>query len=92
MSSTLLSHSNLIFTICHIKAQTHSNTVGIHAPTGGFGQDLQIKNYKINQRHTADRVSARIRLPVCSVETVMIAHRLGDFVVNLFKYTPHPNF
>ena len=35
-----------IFTICHIKAQTHSNTVGIHAPTGDFGQDLQIKNYK----------------------------------------------
>ena len=48
MSSTPLSHSNLIFTICHIKAQTHSNTVGIHAPTGDFGQDLQIKNYKIN--------------------------------------------
>ena len=52
-----------------IKAQTHSNTVGIHVPTGDFGQDLQ--------RHTADRVSARIRVPVCSVETVMIAHRLG---------------
>ena len=48
MSSTLLSHSNLIFTICHIKAQTHSNTVGIHAPTGAFGQDLQIKKYKSN--------------------------------------------
>ena len=43
MSSTPLSHSNLIFTICHIKnkikAQTHSNTVGIHAPTGDFGQE-----------------------------------------------------
>ena len=38
MSSTLLSHSNLIFTISHIKAQTHSNTVGIHASTGDFGQ------------------------------------------------------
>ena len=37
MSSTPLSHSNLIFTICHIKAQTHSDTVGIHAPTGDFG-------------------------------------------------------
>ena len=48
MSSTPLSHSNLIFTICHIKAQTHSNTVDIHAPTGDFGQDLQIKNYKRN--------------------------------------------
>ena len=48
MSSTLLSHSYLIFTICHIKAQTHSNTADIHAPTGDFGQDLQIKNYKIN--------------------------------------------
>ena len=48
MSSTPLSHSNHIFTICRIKAQTHSNTVGIHAPTGDFGQDLQIKNYKIN--------------------------------------------
>ena len=47
MSSTPLSHSNLIFTICY-EAQTHSNTVGIHAPTGVFGQDLQIKNYKIN--------------------------------------------
>ena len=46
MSSTPLSHSNLIFTICHTKAQTHSNTVGIHVPTGDFGQDLQIKNYK----------------------------------------------
>ena len=46
MSSTPLSHSNLIFTICHIKAQAHSNTVGIHATTGDFGQDLQIKNYK----------------------------------------------
>ena len=48
MSSRPLSHLNLIFTICHIKAQTHSNTVGIHAPTGVFGQDLQIKNYKIS--------------------------------------------
>ena len=48
MSSTPLSHSNLIFTICHIKTQTNSNTVGIHAPTGDFGQDLQVKNYKIN--------------------------------------------
>ena len=48
MSSTPLSHSNLIITICHIKAQTHSNTVGIHAPTGDFSQDLQIRNYKIN--------------------------------------------
>ena len=48
MSSTPLSHSNLIFAICHIKAQTHSDTVGIHAPTGDFGQDLQIKNYKLN--------------------------------------------
>ena len=46
MSST--PHSNLIFTICHIKAQTHSNTADIHAPTGDFGQDLQIENYKIN--------------------------------------------
>ena len=36
MSSTPLSHSNLIFTICHIKAQTHSNIVGIHAPTGDW--------------------------------------------------------
>ena len=43
MSSTLLSHSNLIFTICHIKAQTHSNTVGIHVPTGDFGQDYKLK-------------------------------------------------
>ena len=78
MSLTPLSHSNLIFTICHIKAQTHSKTVGIHATTGDFGQDLQIKNYNNkNYKHTADRVSARIRLPVCSVETVMIAHRLG---------------
>ena len=34
MSSTPLSHSNLIFTICQIKAQTHSNTGGIHEPTG----------------------------------------------------------
>ena len=74
MSSTPLSHSNLIFTICHIKAQTHSNTVDLHAPTGDVGQDLKITNYKINESHTADRVSARIRLPVCSVETVMIAH------------------
>ena len=48
MSSIPLSHSNLIFTICHIKAQTHSNTVGIHAPAGDFGQELKIKNYKIN--------------------------------------------
>ena len=40
MSSTPLFQLNLIFTICHIKAQTHSNTVDIHAPTGGFGQDL----------------------------------------------------
>ena len=39
VSSTPLSHSNLIFTICHIKAKTHSNTVGIHAPTGDFGQE-----------------------------------------------------
>ena len=39
MSSTLLSHSNFIFTLCHIKPQTHSNTVGIHAPTGDFGQE-----------------------------------------------------
>ena len=39
ISSTPLSHSNLIFTICHIKAQTHSNTVGINAPTGDFGQE-----------------------------------------------------
>ena len=29
-------------------AQTHSDTVDMHAPTGDFGQDLQIKNYKIN--------------------------------------------
>ena len=52
MSSTPLSHSNLIFTICHIKnkikAQTHSNTVGIHAPTGDFGQEWKIEDYKIN--------------------------------------------
>ena len=28
-----------------------------------------------------------------SVKTVMIAHRLGDLVVNiLFKYTPQPQF
>ena len=47
MSSTPLSHSNLIFTICHTKAQTHSNTVGIRAPTGDFGQDLKIKNCKL---------------------------------------------
>ena len=46
MSSTPLSHSNLTFAICHIKAQTHSNTVGIHVPTGDFGLDLQIKNDK----------------------------------------------
>ena len=48
MSPTPLSHSNLIFTLCHIKAQTHSDTVGIHAPIGDFVQDLQIKNYEIN--------------------------------------------
>ena len=46
MSSTPLSHSNFIFTICHINSQTHSNTVGIHVPTGRLWQDLQIKNYK----------------------------------------------
>jgi len=82
MSSTPLSHSNLIFTICHIKAQTHSNTVGIHVPTGDFGQDLQIKNYKNKLKAHC----TRIRLPVCSVETVMTAHSLiglaSDFVVN----------
>ena len=39
MSSTPLSHSDLIFTISHIKAQAHSNTVGIYAPTGDFGQE-----------------------------------------------------
>ena len=60
MSSTPLSHSNLTFAICHIKAQTHSNTVGIHVPTGDFGLDLQIKNDK--NKLKADRVSARIRL------------------------------
>ena len=39
MSSTPLSHSKLIFTTCHIKAETHSYTVGIQAPTGDFGQE-----------------------------------------------------
>ena len=41
MSSTPLSRWNLAFTICHIKAQTHWNTVGIDVPTGEFGQDLE---------------------------------------------------
>ena len=42
INTTVSLKSNLIFTICHIKAQTHSNTVGIHAPTGDFGQELKI--------------------------------------------------
>ena len=54
MSSTALSHSNLIFTICHIKAQAHSNTVGIYAPTGDWSG---MKNEKL-EVHT---VRARIR-------------------------------
>ena len=82
MSSTPLFHSNLIFRICHVKAQTHSDTVGIHAPIGDFGLDLQI-NFFLNKLK-ADRVTARVRPHVCSVKTVMIAHRLGDFVVNSF--------
>ena len=45
---TIESHSNLIFKICHTKAQTHSNTVGIHAPIGDFDQERKIKDYKIN--------------------------------------------
>ena len=80
IASTLLSHSNLIFTLCHIKAQTHSNIVGIHAPTGDFGQDLQIKNYKIKAQIGLGLGLGR--MSHCSVETVMIAHGLGDFVVN----------
>ena len=51
MSSTPLSHSNLIFTICRIKAQTHSSTGDIHAPTGDFGQDLKKKKKKKLKAH-----------------------------------------
>ena len=76
-SAPRMSHSNHIFTICHVKAQTHSNTVGMHTPTGDFGQKWKIK------------VTLLIGLGLglgcmshCSIETVMIAHRLGDFVVN----------
>ena len=43
MSSTPLSHSNLIFTVCHIKAQAHSNTVGIYAPT----EETLVRNEKL---------------------------------------------
>ena len=46
--------ANVINTTASLKPYIYNlpykgtNTVGIHAPTGDFGQDLQIKDYKIN--------------------------------------------
>ncbi len=45
MSSTPLSHSNLIFTICHIKAQTHSNTVAYMRQ-----QETVVRNEKLDYK------------------------------------------
>ena len=77
MSSTLLSHSNLIFTICHIKAQTHSQLAYM------CQQETLVRNEKLNRSTLLIRLGLGLgRMSHCSIETVMKAHRLGDFVVN----------